>query len=164
VSSRYPEACLSKTDVLMIGIQPRICSAIIVVLIHCISRQTTNIKPRSFAVVHFRVYLSLLYIGFLAADVSVDAPAPDEAVDIESSMKTSLMKLLMILGDTELYVFDQSTTPEVVRTSKESSILLCKGWMVVRCCLSTKNDAVVHEGCGVMKPLLNSETRLRKHV
>jgi len=77
-------------------------------------------RPRSFAVVHFSVYLSFLYVGLRAEIVSMDAPA---AVVMVSSMKTSLMKLLMILGLTLLYDLDQSTTPDVVRISKESSMM-----------------------------------------
>ena len=82
---------------------------------------TTNIKPRSFTVVHFKVYRSFLYGGLRAAEASSAMLAPGRTF---SSMKTSWMSPLMILALTGAYERDHNTTPEVVRISKLSSILL----------------------------------------
>nr|POE79728.1 hypothetical protein CFP56_07793 [Quercus suber] len=78
---------------------------------------TTNTRPRSFALVHFKVYLSFLY--------EVLGP-PSCALLPRSSMKTSLIRLLITFEDSGAYCFRQSTIPEVVRISKASSIMrLC---------------------------------------
>jgi hypothetical protein len=79
----------------------------------CKGLRTTNMSPTSFAAVHFSVYPSFLYVGF--------SPASDWGT-IFSSMKTSRMRLLMMCAPTGTYVRDQRTTPEVVRTSKVSSM------------------------------------------
>ena len=84
---------------------------------HCLL--TTNMRPRSLAVVHFRVYWSFLYGGFRAADASSATLAPGRTF---SSMKTSLMSELITLAPTGTYDLDHSTTPDVVRISKLSSI------------------------------------------
>jgi hypothetical protein len=47
-------------------------------------------------------------------------PAPGK---VRSSMKTLVIRLLMIEGLIGVYDFDHSTTPEVVRISKVSNIL-----------------------------------------
>ena len=87
------------------------------------SRLTTKMRPRSLTVVHFRVYWSFLYGGFRAADASSATLAPGRTF---SSMKTSLMRELITLAPTGTYDLDQSTTPDVVRISKLSSIFTHK--------------------------------------
>ena len=82
-------------------------------------QQTTKIRPRSFALLHFSVYWSFLYAGFLAADASSVTLAPGSTF---SSIKTSRMRALITLALTGAYDLDQSTTPDVVRISKLSSI------------------------------------------
>lgn len=85
-------------------------------------RRTTNISPRSFAVVHFKVYLSFLYVGFRAAEASLNVePTPLGAA--VSSMKTSLIRELMTLALTGAYDLDQRTIPDVVIISNESSMV-----------------------------------------
>lgn len=84
------------------------------------ARRTTKIKLSSFTVVHFKVCCSYLYEGLLAAEISSAMPAPGS---VRSSMKTLVMRLLMIEGLVGAYDFDHRTTPDVVRISKESSIL-----------------------------------------
>jgi len=84
-------------------------------------RRTTNIKPRSFAVVHLSVYPSFLYVGLCEAEVSSTAIAPG---DIRSSMKTSLMRLLITFAPTGTYVLDQRTTPEVDNISNVSNMAM----------------------------------------
>jgi len=81
---------------------------------------TTKIRPRSFAVVHFRVYFSFLYGAFLEALLSSPVLLPEGTF---SSMKTSLIRALMMFELTGAYALDHSTTPDVVSISKESSIV-----------------------------------------
>ena len=83
-------------------------------------RRTTKIKPRSFAVVHFNVYFSFLYGGFLEALLSSPVLFPDGTF---SSIKTSLISALIMFELTGTYDFEYNTTPEVVRISNESSML-----------------------------------------
>jgi hypothetical protein len=56
----------------------------------------------------------------LAAETSSATPAPGS---VRSSMKTFVMRLLMIEGLTGAYDFDHNTTPEVVKISNESNIV-----------------------------------------
>lgn len=78
--------------------------------------RTTNMRPRSFEAVHFSVYPSFLYVGF--------EPASSNWGIMRSSMKTSRIKLLMTFAPTGAYVRDQSTTPEVVKTSNVSNMVI----------------------------------------
>lgn len=105
-------------DVASFGTQP-IDSGQALRLAHCnIKHQalpTTNIRPTSFALVHFNVYLSFLYCAF-----ATPSCPPDFCP--RSSTKTSLMRLLTTLEDTGAYVLRQMTMPEVVTISKASNI------------------------------------------
>lgn len=74
---------------------------------------TTKIRPRSLTSVYFRVYLSYLYVGLLKA-LTVGRTF--------SSIKTSLMRLFTAVAPIEEVLRDQSTTPEVVKTSNASSM------------------------------------------
>ena len=78
-------------------------------------------SPNSLTVVHLRVCWSCLYGGLFAAEISSPTAAPER---VRSSMKTSLMRLLMTEGLTGAYDLDHKTTPVVVRISKVSSIVL----------------------------------------
>ena len=51
---------------------------------------------------------------------------------VRSSMKTLVIRLLMIEGLIGVYDFDHSTTPEVVRISKVSNILPWQGLKVTQ--------------------------------
>lgn len=55
-----------------------------------------------------------------AAEISSAIPAPGK---VRSSMKTFVMRLLMMEGLMGVYDLDHNTTPEVVRISKVSNIL-----------------------------------------
>lgn len=80
---------------------------------------TTKITPSSLENVHFKVCWSALYGGLLAVDWVSFAPAMAPF----SSMKTSLIKLLMMDALIGAYVRDQRTTPEVVKISNVSNML-----------------------------------------
>lgn len=56
----------------------------------------------------------------MAAEISSATPAPGR---VRSSMKTFVMRLLIIEGLVGANDLDQSTTPDVVRISKLSNIL-----------------------------------------
>jgi hypothetical protein len=62
----------------------------------------------------------------LAAEISSAIPAPGK---VRSSMKTFVMRLLMMEGLVGVYDLDHSTTPDVVIISKESNILDCDVFM-----------------------------------
>ena len=65
----------------------------------------------------------------MAAEASSAIPVPG---NVRSSMKTFVMKLLMIEGLTDVYDLDHSTTPDVVRISNVSNIVdLSKLFVVV---------------------------------
>ena len=85
-------------------------------------RHTTNMRPNSLTVVHFRVCCSCLNGGLLAAEVSSAIPAPG---NVRSSIKTFVMRLLMMEGLVGANDLDHRTTPDVVRISNESNILKC---------------------------------------
>jgi hypothetical protein len=88
---------------------------------------TTKMIPNSLTKVHFRVFWSLLYGGFVAADCE----SLMAALEPFSSIKTSLMKLLIRSDLTGVNVLDQRTTPDVVRISKVSNML--SGWCSTTC-------------------------------
>ncbi len=90
------------------------------VISQCCAIPTTKMSPKSLTLAHFNVYWSRLYEGFCVADVSSATLAPGRTF---SSMKTSLMKPLIMLLLTGAYDFDHRTTPEVVSISKPSSIV-----------------------------------------
>lgn len=79
---------------------------------------TTNIRPRSFTRVYFRVYLSYLYVGLLEV-LTVGRTF--------SSIKTSLIRLLTAVAPIDEVVRDQRTTPDVVKTSKASNMTRLSG-------------------------------------
>lgn len=85
---------------------------------------TTKIKPRSLAVLHRSVYFSLRYGGLRAALAS--SVVLEAAAGRRSSMKTSLIRLLITFDETGAYCLRQRTMPDVVRISKASSILTCR--------------------------------------
>lgn len=70
-------------------------------------------RPKSFALLHFNVYFSFLK--------AVEAPSVSTTF---SSMKTSLIRLLMICEPTGAYDRDHRTTPDVVIISKASNIFV----------------------------------------
>lgn len=61
----------------------------------------------------------------MAAETSSAMPAPGR---VFSSIKTLVMRLLIMAGLMDEYVLDHSTTPEVVRISKVSNILGIPSW------------------------------------
>ncbi len=95
-------------------------------------------SPSSLTKVHLSVWWSVRYGALPAAD---DGASP---ALLFSSMKTSKMKLLMTEALTGAYVRDHSTTPDVVRISKVSSIAQRIGGDL----LCSFQDAKLAECCG----------------
>lgn len=77
--------------------------------------------------VHFRVYLSFLNTGLRVADTSLAVVVATAFGTMLSSMKISLMRLLIMFALTGAYDLDQRTTPEVVSISKLSSMVYFVG-------------------------------------
>lgn len=81
------------------------------------TKLTTKIRLNSLTLFHFRVYFSFLNTG--------KAPFVEALCGTTfSSIKTSLIRLLITCDPTGAYDFDHSTTPEVVKISKASNILI----------------------------------------
>lgn len=118
---------------------------------------TTKIKPRSLAVLHRSVYFSLRYGGLRAALAS--SVVLEAAAGRRSSMKTSLIRLLITFGLTGAYDLLHSTTPEVVRISKVSSMFAARWCEAMRAVTSLVLAAEIVGS--TLLPEINSTLKLR---